>query len=238
MELGQTVADLSRQGVDLREEVRRLSLGDDGVDLVGVAPVDRFGSLPADRRPEALLPGTRSVIVLGSQVFRVLTDRLKPSRAVGELSVRDIYEAHKETVVSALRQTGYRVARYLTNRGSRSLNLDQNLTDARTLSAVLSFKGAAVAAGLGVIGKNGLLLTPSYGPRVRLAVVLTEAEMEGDPLLTDDPCENCDICVRGCPSGALKPPADGHRVNHDRFLCSSYSGAVKGCGLCMSRCPR
>lgn len=223
---------------ELGSRVLEVAGGPDGVDLIGVAPAERFSPLPERERPEVILPGARSVIVLGSQVFRVLTERLKASRAVGEFSVRDIYEAHKDAVVTDLRQTGYRVARLLTNEGFASLNLDQNLTDSRTLTAAFSFKGAAVAAGLGRIGKNSLLLTPAFGPRVRLSVVLTTAELEGDELLTEDPCSDCQVCVRSCPSGALKEPGPGQRHNHDRFLCSSYSSAVKGCGLCMSRCPR
>lgn len=222
----------------LRSRILDVAQRPDGVDLIGIAPVERFEELPERQRPDMILPGTRSVIVLGSQVFQVLTERLKASRAVGEVSVRDIYEAHKDAVVADLRQTGYRVARLLTNEGFASLNLDQNLTDSRTLTAAFSFKGAAVAAGLGLIGKNSLLLTPSFGPRVRLSVVLTTSELEGDEVVTDDPCRDCEICIRSCPSDALKAPGEGERYHHDRFLCSSYSSAVKGCGLCMSRCPR
>lgn len=64
----------------------------------------------------------------------------------------------------------------------------------------------AVDAGLGEIGRLGLLVTPKYGPRVRLAKVLTDM-----PLVPDTPirfgvtefCETCMLCAQECPSGAI-----------------------------------
>jgi len=210
----------------------------DGVDLFGVAPIERFLDLPENKRPTNLLPDAKSVIVLASQVFKILTDKLSVSNKVGEISYRDIYNAHNETVINDLRQTGYRVARYLTNKGFTSINLGQDLTDYRTISSIFSFKYAAVAAGLGVIGKNGLLITPIYGPRIKLTAVITEAHIEPDAVNAEDPCQDCNICIKVCPSGALKEPEQDQRVNHNRFVCNSYYTASGGCGLCMSRCPR
>ncbi|MFC1627906.1 reductive dehalogenase [Gemmatimonadota bacterium] len=64
----------------------------------------------------------------------------------------------------------------------------------------------AVDAGLGEVGRLGLLTTPRYGPRVRLAKVLTDM-----PLVPDVPisfgvaefCEKCMLCADQCPSGAI-----------------------------------
>ena len=59
----------------------------------------------------------------------------------------------------------------------------------------LYMKDAAVLAGLGCIGRNNLLITPEYGPRVRLRVVLLDAE-----LTATGP-----IAVRSLPTGAMRP---------------------------------
>lgn len=222
----------------LKDECRELCLSPIGVDLFGVAPVERFADQPQGHRPETFLAGAKSVVVLGSQLFRVLTDQLSVKRGVGEFSFRDICDAHSEAVINDLRQSAYRLARFLTNRGFASINLDQKLTDGRTLTGAFSFKGAAVAAGLGAIGKNSLLLTPSYGPRLRLAVVITQAEIEADPMLPQGICGNCRVCIQVCPSAALKDPEPGQAWNHDRFVCVNYNSASKGCGLCVARCPR
>ena len=64
----------------------------------------------------------------------------------------------------------------------------------------------AIDAGLGELGRMGLLMTPKYGPRVRLAKVITDM-----PLIPDSPisfgvkefCEACMLCAEHCPSGAV-----------------------------------
>lgn len=70
----------------------------------------------------------------------------------------------------------------------------------------------AIDAGLGQLGRLGLLITPKYGPRVRLAKVITDM-----PLIPDSPinfgvtkfCESCMLCAKDCPSGSL---SDGPRT--------------------------
>ncbi|MCF8011667.1 MAG: 4Fe-4S binding protein [Clostridiales bacterium] len=223
--------------ITLKKYIKEICELPDGVDLVGVAPVERFDQLPEDKRPGNILPGTKSVIVLGSQVFKVLTDKLTAQNEVGKVSCQDIYQAHNETVTNDLKQTGYRIARHLTNQGYPCINLGQDLTDYRTISSIFYFKYAAVAAGLGKIGKNGLLLTPAYGPRVKLSAVLTEAPLEEDPLIKEDLCKGCSICIDACPSGALKEPEENQQVNYDRFVCFSFLTNNNGCSLCMSKCP-
>jgi len=64
----------------------------------------------------------------------------------------------------------------------------------------------AIDAGLGELGRLGLLITPKYGPRVRLAKVITDM-----PLIPDNPisfgvtefCEICGKCAKQCPGGAI-----------------------------------
>jgi len=68
---------------------------------------------------------------------------------------------------------------------------------------VILLKNAAVKAGLGIIGKNNLLVTPQYGPRVRLTAIFTDAEIEPDKELSEDFCSNCNLCIKACPTGAL-----------------------------------
>jgi epoxyqueuosine reductase len=66
-------------------------------------------------------------------------------------------------------------------------------------------KDSAVLAGLGVIGRNNLLVTPQYGPRIRLRGLFVEAELEPTPALTGfDPCAACDApCHQACPKDAF-----------------------------------
>lgn len=65
-------------------------------------------------------------------------------------------------------------------------------------------KDAAVLAGLGCIGKNNLLVTPQYGPRLRLRVMLTDADLPSTGLIDFDPCEDCPAsCRNACPQAAF-----------------------------------
>ncbi len=65
-------------------------------------------------------------------------------------------------------------------------------------------KDAAVLAGLGCIGKSNLLITPRYGPQVRLRVMLMNAELPSTGPLTFDPCEECsEPCRSACPRNAF-----------------------------------
>jgi epoxyqueuosine reductase len=66
-------------------------------------------------------------------------------------------------------------------------------------------KDSAAIAGLGVIGKNNLLVTPEYGTRVRLRGMFIEAELKPTGPLGFDPCRDCDRpCHRACPRDAFR----------------------------------
>lgn len=64
----------------------------------------------------------------------------------------------------------------------------------------------AIDAGLGQLGRNGLLITPEYGPRVRICKVFTDM-----PLKTDKPidfgvtdfCRKCKLCAEACEADAI-----------------------------------
>ncbi|MFO7962851.1 MAG: hypothetical protein R6U50_02920 [Desulfobacterales bacterium] len=76
-------------------------------------------------------------------------------------------------------------------------------------------KDAAVFAGLGVIGKNNLLLDKVWGPRVRLRSVLIQAPLPaGVPIERFDPCRQCAMpCRNACPENAFA------RSRYDRSAC-------------------
>jgi epoxyqueuosine reductase len=65
-------------------------------------------------------------------------------------------------------------------------------------------KDAAVMAGLGCIGKNNLLVTPEFGPRIRLRAMILEAEVEPTGPVQFDPCDGCkEPCRHACPQNAF-----------------------------------
>ena len=66
-------------------------------------------------------------------------------------------------------------------------------------------KDAAVMAGLGCIGKNNMLVTPAYGPRVRLRAALLNIKLPATGPSDFDPCADCDMpCREICPQKAFQ----------------------------------
>jgi len=66
-------------------------------------------------------------------------------------------------------------------------------------------KDAAALAGVGIIGKNNLLLTREYGPRIRLRAMFLDVELESTGPIVFDPCTTCDKpCFRACPQNAFR----------------------------------
>ncbi|MGE5627358.1 MAG: reductive dehalogenase [Solirubrobacterales bacterium] len=111
----------------------------------------------------------------------------------------------------------------------------------------------AIDAGLGQLGRHGLLITPEYGSNVRLCKILTDM-----PLIPDKPidfgitdfCENCLLCAKSCPSGAI---STGERTIKSDYNTSN-SGVLKwyihgesclrfwqengaSCANCIKACP-
>jgi epoxyqueuosine reductase len=65
-------------------------------------------------------------------------------------------------------------------------------------------KDAAMLAGLGCVGRNNLLITPEWGPRVRLRALLLDAELTSTGPSAFDPCRRCEApCRSACPQDAF-----------------------------------
>lgn len=65
-------------------------------------------------------------------------------------------------------------------------------------------KDTAVLAGLGCIGKNNMLVTPQYGPEIRLRVMMLDVELPSTGVLDFDPCTDCkEYCRKVCPQKAF-----------------------------------
>ena len=65
------------------------------------------------------------------------------------------------------------------------------------------FDYAAVACGLCEISRSGMLLSEQFGSRQRFHMIITDAEIEGTPLLESAVCVGCQKCADVCPLGAI-----------------------------------
>jgi reductive dehalogenase len=104
----------------------------------------------------------------------------------------------------------------------------------------------AESAGLGQIGRMGILVTKEYGPRVRLGVVTTDLELNTDQRVDfgmKEFCKICNKCAENCPSGAIDEDSPKMLNNEMRwktevekcFKVWQMSGT--DCGICISSCP-
>lgn len=212
-----------------------------GADLVGVARCDErwlythtYRRAVHDAIPNPLPPDLPIAIVIGKAMDYDLT-RTVPSALAG--AATGLAYSRDATTLIAL-------AQYIRNLGYRA---EASMND--TALAI----PLAIQAGLGEYGRNGLLITPEFGPRLRLGKVFTDL-----PLVPDRPrqfgvtrfCRQCDRCAAACPVRAIPlGPPTAHR--HDR---SNLAGVTKwtvhapkcfgfwvnqntDCSICIRVCP-
>ena len=115
--------------------------------------------------------------------------------------------------------------------------------------APFSYKYAAVNAGLGWIGKNDVVVTEKYGPRIRLSAVLIDHEFTYGQKIVESKCPAaCKKCVDICPYHALhnvmwnidtmrNDIIDYRLCNQKRSLYIEKHGRKNACGHCMVACP-
>lgn len=121
----------------------------------------------------------------------------------------------------------------------RSLGFDaRNHMDGNYLVRCISM---AYEAGLGEVGRNGLLTTKEVGSRLRLGVVTTDLELISDQPVDFgllDLCQACGKCVRTCPGKAIDPGDDVNQwVTNQESCYNRWRSLGTDCGICISVCP-
>jgi epoxyqueuosine reductase QueG len=207
--------------------------------MVGIIPLDDVKEVRLKETTLHLLPETGSIVVLAREIYPEILGHFSPERVMGRASLSDLFIHHTDFVNGRLTESAYRVAKACRRQGLKALPLPARgcPADVRFLEAVFSYKHAAQAAGLGYIGRSSLLITPDFGPRVRLSCCLTQATLEPKTATVSDVCEGCDICIEGCPAGALKSPPAGEAYVINKFACTTFRNGSGGCAECMRLCP-
>lgn len=208
------------------------------VELMGVVAIETTAAKELKDQAASLLPGVKSVVVLGKEIYKEVLALLRPSKEVGEADPAELFGPHGDFLNSRLTKAVYDLTDLFRKEGYRSFPLPAAgcPTDQRSLKALFSYKHAAQLAGLGTIGRHSLLITPEYGPRVRLAGVLTEAPLEPSPEVEKNYCIDCDACIRACPAKALQIPGAKEVYSMNKFACRTYRQAGLTCSVCMKVC--
>ncbi len=109
-------------------------------------------------------------------------------------------------------------------------------------------KTLATLSGLGWIGRSTLLVSPSFGPRMRLGTLLTDMPLTTDTPVVQSQCEDCRACVDACPVDAIKGNPWSQTTPRSELLdvstCFEYLWSEKAalgrrrtCGVCLKICP-
>jgi len=182
-----------------------------GADLVGIASMDRFEGAPAQMDPRYIFPDAKAMVVMGFRIPRGCFRGIEEGTYFANYCSFGYYHINLVYAMNVLREVtlfledeGYEAVPY--DNTSVRLGIGQGTPVAPgkpSPDVFVHFRLAAVAAGLGEIGHSKLFLSPEFGPRQRLALLLTDAPLEPDPLFAGEVCDRCMQCVAECPGKAI-----------------------------------
>ena len=175
-----------------------------GAALVGIASRERLCDAPPSGNPDYLLPATRSVISFAIPLDRkIIRDFLTKKDWLSHCNERkrtvQLLYGTNDCLVDFLKSEGFEARGVDINNIYRPEPGARDVTEMTEFIPDFSHRYGAVAAGIGRLGWSGNVLTPEYGALVELGTVLTSAELEADPLLSENPCDRCKLCTAVCP---------------------------------------
>jgi epoxyqueuosine reductase QueG len=208
----------------------------EGASLVGFADVSK---LPADLRCSMKFAISMAVALDASIINEISEGPTK--------SYFEEYERANEVLWRLCESA----AEELKRRGRAAVAIEPTVEelDYETLATAHPHKTVATRAGLGWIGKSALLVTEEYGPAVRLATVLTDAEFDVGKAVDNSHCGDCTKCVESCPGKAIlgrnwEAGAERQTI-YDAFACREAARRLSDrigiastiCGVCINVCP-
>lgn len=218
-------------GDTLRDRLQALSR-ESGARVFGVADLDRVA---------------REVPTLFDRVGARFRRAVVIGIPLNPASLEQVVDRPTPLYFHTYRQLNYRLdvcafklTQALVEEGHRSLAIaaSQNVSR-KPPQGHVSHRHLGAEAGIGWIGRSGLLVTPAYGARMRYVTVLTDACLAaGSPMPFS--CGTCTACLDGCPAGAI------HENPEDFDLAACYDKLTEFtripyvgqhiCGVCVKAC--
>ncbi len=217
----------------MREQIISLAKKLDA-DLVGFAPASRFEK---DDPVFRIFPETKTVIGLGFRVLRGIYRGVEEGTTYYQYTTMGVENLEETVMPMAL----LRVANLIEENGGTAVpqrfsplimeeenetNPEVDYTDVfRGIKdePQLDFLACAVKCGLGEESKIHSLLTPEFGPFVRVCFILTDMELAPSPLFAGKLCDGCNKCIEGCPGHAIDESGDTNS-----WRCAVYYNGASG----------
>ncbi len=197
-----------------------------GADIVGITSMGRFEGAPKQMDPRYIFPEAKSMIVMGFRHFRGVF------RGIEEGTFFTAYSAMGYAGINYIQQplVLWNVSRIIEDEGYEAVPIPNNFPWGNTATSgqnpektgkmnpdlsrpvspdrpapnvFLQLRIAAFCAGLGEIGYSKMFLSPEFGPRQRLAAIITDAPLTPDSLFKGKLCDKCMLCVKACTVQAI-----------------------------------
>lgn len=205
-----------------------------GVKIISAAPLARL--IAANKDLLADVPGQfRTAVVIGIPIPYAALIGITDSPTL-------LYFHHYRQVNYALDRAALDIALFLEGAGfaSTAIPASQIISRKPAGRGHISHKVLAQSAGLGWRGRNNLIVHPEYGSRLRLASVLTEAQVGPEPSEIPFSCGSCRACISVCPAGAIKERPE----DFDLIACAAKLSQFARlpflgqqiCGICVKAC--
>ena len=167
-----------------------------GADLVGIVRVTDLLEHAEDIFK--IVPSARTIVVIASR--HSLTALRCQTNQIAQF---DTIHAYNESARSV-----HAVSRFLESRGFEAAAVPAfipiDMQDPKKgMRGEICWRRAGVRAGIGSYGENGLLVTKQFGSAIRIAGLVTSADLQPDSPLDEEVCDHCMRCVEACPAGAL-----------------------------------
>lgn len=192
-----------------------------------------IGGIGYARLPRELIFKERAVLYDKAIVLLMEMDKDKIERAPSIDTFRMVFETY-----DALGKVVNILTRDLRQKGFGAQG-------GHPLGGLVLYPPLAVAAGLGWMGRHGLLITPGFGPRQRIAAIFTS--IENLPIAGNNPhswisdfCAKCGRCIRTCPPKAIRERPVIHKSGRETHLirekCLPVFVNQEGCTICVKEC--
>jgi ferredoxin len=214
--------DIDHDPVEAAAQVKKAALAM-GADEVAIGNIERWKNAPVQMDPKQIMPECKSIIAMSFRVMRGSMRGIEEGTYFSNYSAMGYggitYLYMPMTVINLskfIEDRGYEAIpmghqsdwRAIDNEGYLKKGYSRPVAPGRAAPDIMvHLRIASFLCGLGEIGYSKMFLSPSFGPRCRVGIIMTDVELAPDPIMKPGTlCNNCMACVKACPGGCI--PAD------------------------------